>query len=497
MPLHRCSLHRRDFVAGVGAGLGAGVVAALTAPSLALAQSPAKPLTKPLGLSLAIADFVTGFTLADAPPLAVARARTAFVDTVGVMLAGSRQAVAGIVVDMVAAEAASPAVTVVGQSLRTTPQLAALANGVAAHALDYDLTYLMGQLTAPVIPALLPLAESLDASPSDLLAAYIVGFEVCSRIGRANPDHNSRGAWHGTGTIGTIAAAVAAARLLKAPPAVIPAVVGIGVSTAAGVNANYGTMTKPLHAGMAARNGVTAAMLALRGFTANGAALEGRGGFAATFARGLTWHPETFGDLGRSFDLAERGFKLKRYPCGGVTHTSIDAAITLRDRLTPRLAEISAIRVGTSKYASLRAGEAYPASTESAKFHLPYLVATVILHGAPNLNTFTTEAIADPEVKALAKKVAPFVDPEFADQFEESPSRLTVAFADGSSLEEVRLLPSGTSRYPMSDAQIHDKFFDCAALAVDSDTAGAILATLARLGDGTSLRNFWPLLRRA
>jgi 2-methylcitrate dehydratase PrpD len=479
------SLRRRDLVLGGGA-------AALLAPSLAFAQAANAPK-----LSRAIAEFVTGFALADAPPLAVERSQTAFVDTVGVMLAGSRQTVTAIVVDMVRAEAAAPAVGVVGQSLRTTPQFAALANGVATHALDYDLTYLMGQLAAPVIPALLPLAESLDASQSELLAAYIVGFEVCSRIGRANPDHNSRGSWHGTGTIGTIAAAAAAARLLKAPAAVIPDIIGIGVSTAAGVNANYGTMTKPLHAGMAARNGVAAAMLGMRGFTANGAALEGRGGFAATFARGLEWHPDAFADLGRTFDLAERGFKLKRYPCGGVTHTSIDAALILRDRLAPRLAEISAIRVGTSKYASLRAGEQYPTSTEAAKFHLPYLIAYTILHGAPNLASFTEGAVADAGVKALAAKVAPYVDPAFADQFEESPSRLVVAFADGSSLEEVRLLPSGTRQFPMSAAQIRDKFFDCAALSVDRNAAEKILATLTRLGDEGSLRDFWPLLRHA
>jgi 2-methylcitrate dehydratase PrpD len=480
------SLRRRDFVLGGGA-------AALLAPSLAFAQAPADAPK----LSRAIAEFVTGFTLADAPPLAVERARTAFVDTVGVMLAGSRQTVTAIVVDMVRAEAAAPAVRVVGQSLRTTPQFAALANGVATHALDYDLTYLMGQLAAPVIPALLPLAESLDASQSELLAAYIVGFEVCSRIGRANPDHNSRGSWHGTGTIGTIAAAAAAARLLKAPAAVIPDIIGIGVSTAAGVNANYGTMTKPLHAGMAARNGVTAAMLGMRGFTANGAALEGRGGFGATFARGLEWHPDAFADLGRTFDLAERGFKLKRYPCGGVTHTSIDAALILRDQIAPRLVDISTIRVGTSKYASLRAGDQYPTSTEAAKFHLPYLIARTILHGAPNLTSFTEGAIADAGVKALAAKVTPYVDPAFADQFEESPSRLVIAFADGSSLEEVRLLPSGTRQFPMSDAQIRDKFFDCAALSVDRDAAEKILATLTRLGDEGSLRDFWPLLRLA
>src|SRR5256885_2077985 len=223
------------------------------------------------------------------------------------------------------------------------PHVAALANGVASHALDFDLSYLQGQLTASLIPALLALGESLNATQADIVAAYIVGFEVASRLSRSNPNHNGGGSWHATGTIGTIAAAAASARMLRVPPAAIPDVIGIAVSMASGVNANYGTMTKPLHAGHAARNGIVAAMLGSRGFTSNAEAIEGRGGFAHTFARGLEWNPQPFSDLGRTYDLAERGFRLKRYPCGGVVHTAIDAALIIRDKLRPATVDISTI----------------------------------------------------------------------------------------------------------------------------------------------------------
>src|SRR6185369_11339939 len=118
---------------------------------------------------------------------------------------------------------------------------------------------------------------------------YIVGFEVTSRLSRANPNHNGGGAWHGTSTIGAIGAAASSARLLKVRQAAIPDVIGIAVSLASGVNANYGTMTKPLHAGHAARNGMAAAMLGKAGLSSNHAALEGRGGFFATFSRGIPW----------------------------------------------------------------------------------------------------------------------------------------------------------------------------------------------------------------
>ena len=281
------ALDRRLFLAG-------SAVAFAGLPSLGRAQTSSQPPR----LSARIADFVTGFELKQAPPLAIERTRTAFVDTVGVTLAGSTEKVAAIVRDMVKAEGAGPQASVIGSALRTSPQLAALANGVASHALDFDFTYTQGQLMAPVIPALLPLAEQTGATPSEVLAAFIVGFEVCSRLSRANPTHNGAG-WHGTSTIGAISAAMACGRLLKVPAAAIPDVIGIAVSMASGVNANYGTMTKPLHAGHAARNGMAAAMLGKAGLSANANALEGRGGFFATFARGIPWSAAPFDDLGK------------------------------------------------------------------------------------------------------------------------------------------------------------------------------------------------------
>jgi 2-methylcitrate dehydratase PrpD len=479
--------------------LGGSAVTLLGASTGALAQQPQAPKASEAAtvrLSPLIADFVTDFELEKVPPVAIERARTGFVDTVGVMLAGSRSEPAEIVREMVQAEGARPAASVVGHSLRTSPQLAALANGVASHALDFDLTYTQGQLVAPVIPALLPLAESSGATPAETLAAFIVGFEVCSRLSRANPNHNGGGLWHGTGTIGTIAAAAACARLLKVKAAAIPDVLGISVSMAAGVNANYGTMTKPLHAGQAARNAIVAALLGARGFTANAAAIEGRGGFARTFARGLEWKPEAFLDLGRQSDLAERGFKPKRYPSGGVIHTGIDAALKIRETLGARVADITAIKAGITKYAANRASEQYPTNTEAAKFNLQYVVAYALAKGVPKLDAFDEAAIKDERVKALARMVSISIDPEFADAVEDYPTRLVVSLADGSKVEQAWYYASGSRQHPMSKAQLEDKFLDCAAQAVSADVAKKILATLSTLGEQKSFDELWPLLRR-
>jgi len=492
MDHHRHAIDRRLFLGGSAAAL-------VAAPTDASPLNAARPNGEKAGerqLSAAIADFVTAFDLKHSPPITIERARVAFIDTIGAMLAGSSQPPTDIVCEMVRGEGSNPSATIVGNWLRASPQLAAMANAVSAHAMDYDLTYLIDHMVAPLIPALLPLAESLDATPAETLSAFIVGFEVCSRFGRAGPQLASSGGWHAAGVIGVIGTAAAGARLLKLSSDAIPDVLGIAVSMAGGVEANYGTMTKPLHCGMAARNGLLAALLGARGFTSNPAAVESRDGFFSNFLRDLDTRLEAFDDLGKSYDLAERGFQLKRYPCGSHTLTAIDAALTLRETLGARLADISAIKVGVTQYGMRRVSSQYPESIESAKFSMPYVLAYTLVHGAPTLSAFSEEALRDDPVRALARTVSVTVDPEFAEVIDEAPSRFIVTLADGSTLQELRTYPSGSAKYPLSKAQIEDKFFECAAQAIEKKAADDILAILNTLGDKRSLHDLWPLLRR-
>ena len=291
--------------------LGGSAVTLLGASTGALAQQPQAPKAGEAAtarLSPLIADFITGFDLAKVPPLAIERARLAFIDTVGVMLAGSRSEPAEIVREMVQAEGAKPAASVVGHSLRTSPQLAALANGVASHALDFDLTY----SARPAGRAGHPGAAAARREQRRDAGRDARGLHRRFRgllAARAAPTRTTTAAASGTAPApsgdcggGRLRAA------LKVKAAAIPDVLGISVSMAAGVNANYGTMTKPLHAGQAARNAIVAALLGARGFTANAAAIEGRGGFARTFARGLEWKRRRSRSRPPS-DLAEYGFQ--------------------------------------------------------------------------------------------------------------------------------------------------------------------------------------------
>jgi 2-methylcitrate dehydratase PrpD len=447
-------------------------------------------------LSDIIADFVIGFDLAAVPTAGIERARLAFIDTFAVMLAGSREHGVELVCEMVQQEGAAPKVGVVGQSFRTSPQLAALANGVAAHIMDYDFSSMLGQPTSPTIPALLPLAESIGATPAEVMAAFLIGFELCMRFAQSAPEQSAIIGWHGVSSIGTMGAAMACARLLKAPPETIPDILGIAASLSGGLSANFGTMTKPLHSGSAARNAILAAGLGYRGFTASATALENPvSGYFHAFDRCIKVSFAPFEDLGRRYEIVERGFKPKLYPCGGLGHTAIDAMLELRNEVP--IAEVMAIKAGVTRRAAARIGDRYPTTIESAKFSMPYLAAYTALYGAPTLNAFTERAINDAATKALAGKVTIVIDPEYADTFDESPSRVIVALADGRTIERTRYYASGTPQAPLTREQVEQKFFSCAERAVNKDSASRILAILDRFDQEPSFAKLWQLVKRA
>src|SRR5262245_27556463 len=211
-----------------------------------------------------LAEFVVKTSLDDCPPEALGRVRRAALDTLGVMLAGADEPAAQIVRDVARAEGASPLCTVVGTSFRTSPTWAALANGVAGHAHDFDDTNfaLLGHPSVPLLTTLLACAEADMKTGADVALGYVIGFEVSAALGTAvNPEHYTRG-WHATSSIGTVGCAAAAARVLGLDTGETRHALAIAVSLASGLKENFGSMTKPYHAGHAARNGVFAALLA-------------------------------------------------------------------------------------------------------------------------------------------------------------------------------------------------------------------------------------------
>lgn len=487
------TVDRRAFLGAAAAG-----VAGL--PAVADAQQPQHPVDASSGrldqpVSEIISDFIVGFDLKNAPAVAIERSRTAFVDAVGVMLAGSQLPPAGIVGDVVRLTASAPAATIVGHPLRAAPQLAALANGVAGHDMDFDLTYFAGQTIAGVIPAILPVAETSGATSAEMLAAFIIAAEVAGRVTRAAPLALRAAGWHSTGTVGVIAAAAACARLMKIDAMRISNMLGITTSLASGLSINFGTMTKPLHSGHAAHDAVLATMLGARGFTANTRAIEGKDGYYSSFARGLPLSLEPFATLGKSYDLVDYGYSIKPYPCGGLGHTAIDAALELRDGVS--VGDIAHVDIAITRWAARHITDRYPSTIEAAKFSAPYLAAYSLVHGAPLLAAFTEQALRDEAVRAAAQKVSVTIYQQYADLLDDSPAKVTVTLNDGRQIERAKYYPSGSVKAPMTAAQIKAKFDVCAARAIDKAAAEKLYTMLRTLGDQPALDGLWPLLRSA
>jgi 2-methylcitrate dehydratase PrpD len=475
------SVDRRSFVGGSTLA-----VLGMASAAHAQAQAPSKGESKAKGkakggnsvrVSQTIADFVTSFDLKTVPQPVIDRARMVFIDTVGVMLAGSHEESSHLIAAMVKAEGSAPQASIVQEDLRASPQLAALANGVAAHGMDYDFTFMRAQAIAAVIPAILPVAETNKATPAEIVAAFIIGAEVAARIVRADQDGPMFDGWHSTGMVGVLGAAAACARLMQVPPPAIPHVMGIAASLASGFTANFATMTKPLHAGNAARNGVLAATLGKAGYTANPAAFEGRNGYFRTFARGVDVSLEGFKDFGSRYDLVSGRYRFKPYPCGGLTHTTIEAALELRPRVAGRFDEIKSIHCGVSRAAGQRASTAYPSNTEIA--------------------AFTEKALQDERLKAIQPKITAAVDPELGRGGDDSPAKLRITMNDGQVFEVRKDFSTGSIKLPMSQAQLEEKFYDCAALVMDKGRASQILAILNALPTRASFDDFWPLFRKA
>ena len=271
-----------------------------------------------MSVSSELAARIGAMRYVDLPEVAIHWAKVALLDTIGVTLAGAREPTARIAADVLDVDALPGPALVLGGRTRTRALDAALVNGAAAHALDFDdcNNTIGGHPSVPILPALIALAEERHASGHDVLLAYVTGFEVETRIARAVHFHHYEKGWHPTATIGIFGCAAACARLLGLDAARTATALAIAASFASGLKSNFGTMTKPLHVGHCTRNGLFAALLAERGYTAGNLAFEHRQGFFEVFnGTGNYDASKIFAQWAAPLDIIRPGIAIKQYPC--------------------------------------------------------------------------------------------------------------------------------------------------------------------------------------
>jgi 2-methylcitrate dehydratase PrpD len=430
-----------------------------------------------------LAEFVTTATLADAPDAARAQVRRAALDTLGVMLAGAAEPVAVITRAVARLEGGTPLCTVVGSALRTSPTWAALCNGAAGHAHDFDDTSfaLMGHPSVPLFATALACAEAEPADGAAVTLAYLVGFEVSAALGLAlNPGHYTRG-WHATATLGTIGCTAAAARLRGLDTARTVHALGIAASLASGLKENFGSMTKPYHAGHAALNAVQATALAAAGMTASPGALDGSQGFAAAFS-GEKLPAGAFDELGRAWQIVRSGIAVKPYPSCALTHSAIGALVDLRARHGLTAEQIDDVEVGVHHVVPEVLRHPAPTNALERKFSMPYCAAVALGRGRVGIDEFYDGPVSDPAVAALIPRVRMVVDPSLPDRLEQQAwSRVSVRLRDGRVLGEPARGASGHPDAPLSDAALREKFLGCAAGVLAPGEAEAVAAQIAQL----------------
>ena len=357
------------------------------------------------GATETLAQFVVGTRLEDIPAIVVQNAKLMILDTFGVILAASRDPGCKLLARWVKDQEAASRATVIGQGFRSSPLLAALANGHASHALDYDDS---GHYSTQTLPAALALGEPAHLSGAKILQAYILGREVCSRLdaafdaGREKLRGPTYRGWHHTGTNGSLGAAAAGAVVHSLDVEQLKTAFGIAANGACGLRANMGTMAKALVSGNAARNGVMAATLAKRGFTAEKSILETAQGMADAFCDegDIDWNSMTR-DLGKRYEL-ERGAITKEYPCCSPAHRPIEAVLEIVKVHGIRADDVDWIECDPHSF-SLRRNEAR--DSHEGQYSLIYCLSVALLDGRMGLRQMTDERVRAQDVQTLMRRL--------------------------------------------------------------------------------------------
>jgi 2-methylcitrate dehydratase PrpD len=422
-----------------------------------------------MSLTRELADLVVDTDFEDLSEDVLVAARRAIVDTLGVTLAGSAEEGSRIVLDHVQRSASAPEATVVGSAVQTSAALAALANGASGHALDFDDVNgsMRGHPSVPLLPAVLALGEMLGCPGRALITAFVLGFEVECKLGRGMGASGYAQGWHATSVLGSIGAAAACAKLLDLDRQRARHALGIAASMASGSRQNFGTMTKPLHAGLAARNGVEAALLAASGFTADPEIIEAPMGFGRLFSPAGDWRPERVGDLGQPWEIVQPGLSVKKYPCCHMTHRALDAALDATEGRSIAEDAVAEILVRVPEGSTSALIHPRPVNGLMGKFSMEYCLAAAVLDGGVRLASFEDEAVMRPDAQALLRRVQLVHEPRQPGGY--TPARVSVRLKDGRELYAEVMRERGNPSDPLSWDELVEKYLDCAAVVLPEE----------------------------
>lgn len=439
------------------------------------------------GLTRQIARRALGIRFADLPDEVRALARQCVLDTLGTALAGADDPLVRILAAELEEQGGRAEAGVIGSRLRLPVGSAALLNGTAAHALDYDDVNLAmpGHPSVAVLPAVLALAEAVGATGEALIAAFVAGYETACRVGLlVAPGHYNRLGFHSTGTVGSFGAAAGCAHLLGLSEEQTAHALGIAATQAAGLKAMFGTMCKPLHAGRAAQAGVLAARLAARGFTARPDSLECAQGFAAAYSP--DFHPEAaLAEPAGGWHIRHNLFKY--HAACYLTHAGIEAARALRLGHGFRPEEIAAVTLRVDESTDRVCNIAAPTTGLEAKFSLR-LTAAMALAGRETgrLDAYSAETAADPALVALRDRISI----EFQQGWANTRAEMDVRLADQTTLRAGHDAGEPARDVAAQGERLAAKFAGLAAPVVGPARAEALIAAVAGLERRADLSGF-------
>lgn len=403
----------------------------------------------------------------------VHQAKRCFLDLLGVALGGSDQPLSRILVKTAKEFDGKPQATVLGKGLKTNVMNAAFINGAMAHALDYDDTHVGSMMhpSAPVIPAVLAVAEWKRLSGKAALEAFILGYEVETRIGIGmGSKHYDRG-WHATSTFGRFGAAVAVGKLLGLSLGEMTQAIGLAGTQASGLRLVFGTMSKPFHPGKSASDGVLSAILAQRGFTCAPNILEAKKGYVETLGEDSKLAPMVK-NLGRKYEVLKNTFK--PHAACLLTHPTIDAVIELRNKYGLQPDDVEQIQCKVAHFCLDSAGQVEPKTALAGKFSVYYCAALALAEGVAGEDLFTDRRVLDPKMVALRKKVKAQIVPGYKD----TEAKVTITTKGGKKYSAFVDRPKGDPRNPPTDKELEFKFRSLAAFVLPERKIDALTKVL-------------------